>query len=128
MDLCPAHPIWQRERQPYHGGASRLYPPEDEEPFNPKGPDGTPVFCDRCKVETHENMKILLAQDENIIPAYNTLNECEFINTFYLEVPIYFSIRYIISIDFPNPASPEVYYKIHKSNSCSQWCAHKCLG
>ncbi|XP_065068228.1 speedy protein A-like [Rhopilema esculentum] len=46
--LCPEHPLWQRERQPHHGGAIRIYPPDDELPYNPRGPERSPVFCHQC--------------------------------------------------------------------------------
>lgn len=56
FDLCPDHPLWQRERQSHHGGASRLYPPDDEMPYNPKGPGRSPTFCTQCTLQIYHEI------------------------------------------------------------------------
>ena len=56
FELCPGHPLWLRERQTHHGGASRLYPPEDEMPYDPKGPGRSPTFCSECIMQIYDDI------------------------------------------------------------------------
>eukprot|EP00794_Sanderia_malayensis_P020392 gene20392-22403_t len=98
IGLCPAHPIWQRERQSYHSGATRLYPPEDEAPFSPKGPDGSPIFCDSCKINTNQDHKALqtkFQQDFSIQNCYD-YGAYAFHNYHVRQVEI---VGYVVSVD-----------------------------
>ena len=63
FELCPDFPLWQRERQAHHGGAIRLYPPEDEMPYNPKGPERSPTFCAECTLKIYDDI-VMQAPDD----------------------------------------------------------------
>ena len=49
MAIDPSHWVWQRERPEHHAGALRQYMRGPDEDAYPRGPDGSPRYCDKCE-------------------------------------------------------------------------------